>query len=70
MGGTATFDDLIKAGKAKFVGDRRPFDQLRSLLVKFTTDFELLPGTKPTKAVTPAPKDPFAVGETGDTRGG
>lgn len=70
MGGTATFDDLIKAGKAKFVGDRKPFDQLRGLLVKFTPDFELLPGTKPTKAVSPALKDPFAVGETGDTRGG
>jgi alkyl sulfatase BDS1-like metallo-beta-lactamase superfamily hydrolase len=70
MGGTATFDDLIKAGKATFVGDRKPFDQLRGLLVKFTPDFELLPGTKPTKAVSPVPKDPFAVGETGDTRGG
>ena len=70
MAGTATFDDLIKAGKATFVGDRKPFDQLRGLLVKFTTDFELLPGTKPTKTVTPALKDPFAVGETGDTRGG
>jgi len=70
MAGTATFDDLIKAGKATFVGDRKPFDQLRGLLVKFTPDFELLPGTKPTKVVTPALKDPFAVGETGDTRGG
>jgi alkyl sulfatase BDS1-like metallo-beta-lactamase superfamily hydrolase len=70
MGGTATFDDLIKAGKAKFVGDRKPFDQLRGLLVNFTTDFELLPGTKPTKTVLPAVKDPFAVGETGDTLGG
>jgi len=65
-----TPDNLIKAGKATFVGDRKPFDQLRGLLVKFTPDFELLPGTKPTKAVSPVPKDPFAVGETGDTRGG
>jgi alkyl sulfatase BDS1-like metallo-beta-lactamase superfamily hydrolase len=70
MGGTATFDDLIKAGKATFVGDRKPFDQLRGLLVRFSTDFELLPGTKPTKAVSPLPKDPFAVSETGDTGGG
>jgi alkyl sulfatase BDS1-like metallo-beta-lactamase superfamily hydrolase len=70
MGGTATFDDLIKAGKATFVGDRKPFDQLRGLLVRFTTDFELLPGTKPTKAVSPVPKDPFAVSETGATGGG
>lgn len=69
MAGTATFDDLIKAGKAKFVGDRKPFDQLRGLLVQFTPDFELLPGTKPTKSVSPVPKDPYAVGETSDTRG-
>ena len=33
MGGKATFDDLIAAGKAKFEGDRKPFDQLRSTLV-------------------------------------
>ncbi len=29
MGGKATFDSLIAAGKAKFDGDRKPFDQLR-----------------------------------------
>ena len=29
MMGSASFDDLIKAGKAKFDGDRKPFDQLR-----------------------------------------
>ncbi len=28
MMGTSSFDDLIKAGKAKFAGDRKPFDQL------------------------------------------
>ena len=28
MGGKATFDELIAAGKAKFDGDRKPFDQL------------------------------------------
>jgi alkyl sulfatase BDS1-like metallo-beta-lactamase superfamily hydrolase len=29
MMGVNSFDDLIKAGKAKFDGDRKPFDQLR-----------------------------------------
>ncbi len=29
MMGASSFDDLIKAGKAKFDGDRKPFDQLR-----------------------------------------
>lgn len=44
----ATFDELIVAAKAKVDGDRKPFDQLRGLLVAFTPDFEILPGTAPT----------------------
>ena len=47
MMGAASFDDLIKEGKATFVGDRTPFDQLRGLMVSFTPDFEILPGTAP-----------------------
>lgn len=47
MMGLASFDDLIKEGKAKFEGDRKSFDQLRGLLVVFTPDFEILPGTAP-----------------------
>ena len=45
MMGAQSVDDLIKAGKAKFEGDRKPFDQLRGLMVVFTPDFEMLPGT-------------------------
>jgi hypothetical protein len=51
-----TFDDLVKDGKAKFEGDRKPFDQLRSLMVSFTPNFEILPGTaakKPTPGAKP-----------------
>ncbi|MBY0276464.1 MBL fold metallo-hydrolase [Candidatus Binatia bacterium] len=47
MMGVASFDDLIASGKAKLEGDRKPFDQLRSILVPFTPDFEILPGTAP-----------------------
>ncbi len=61
MMGQASFDDLIKAGKAKFEGDRKGFDQLRAILVPFTPDFEILPGTAPKKP-TKAPK-PFEVRE-------
>jgi alkyl sulfatase BDS1-like metallo-beta-lactamase superfamily hydrolase len=59
MMGLASFDDLIKEGKAKFDGDRSGFDQLRSALVVFTPDFEILPGTAP-KQKADAPK-PFEV---------
>jgi hypothetical protein len=47
MMGQASFDDLIKAGLVKFDGDRTGFDQLRSILVPFPPDFDILPGTAP-----------------------
>ena len=56
MMGASSFDDLIKAGKAKFDGDRKPFEQLRGLMVPFTPNFEILPGTAaktPTKGLKP-----------------
>ncbi len=55
MAGKVTFDDQIKAGKAKLVGDRKPYEQLKRILVQFTPDFEILPGTKakPTMSVKP-----------------
>ncbi|MCM8594020.1 alkyl/aryl-sulfatase [Accumulibacter sp.] len=59
MMGLASFDDLINAGKAKFDGDRAGFDRLRSILVPFTPDFEILPGTAP-KQKRAVPK-PFEV---------
>ncbi|HSN57384.1 MAG TPA: alkyl sulfatase dimerization domain-containing protein, partial [Candidatus Sulfomarinibacteraceae bacterium] len=59
MMGMASFDDLIAAGRATFEGDRTGFDQLRSILVPFTPDFEILPGTAPQRRATP-PK-PFEV---------
>jgi alkyl sulfatase BDS1-like metallo-beta-lactamase superfamily hydrolase len=69
MGGKATFDDLIAAGKAKFEGDRKPFDQLKGILVQFTPDFELLPGTKPVKPSEPL-NDPFEQAEPANSAGG
>lgn len=70
MGGKATFDNLIAASKAKFEGDRKPFDQLRGILVQFTPDFEMMPGTKPPKVATPPAKDPFEQPDPADTSGG
>jgi len=59
MMGVTSFDDLIKAGKAKFEGDRKPFDQLRGLMVSFSPSFEILPGTAP-KTPSAGPK-PFEM---------
>jgi alkyl sulfatase BDS1-like metallo-beta-lactamase superfamily hydrolase len=59
MMGQASFDDLIAEGKAKFDGNRQGFDQLRAILVPFTPDFEILPGTAPKQRV--AQPKPFEV---------
>lgn len=70
MAGKASFDELIQAGKAKFEGDRKPFDQLRSTLVRFTPDFEMMPGTKSEPNKAPAVKDPMQAQELAHPAGG
>lgn len=47
MMGLKTFDDLIREGKATFAGDRTGFDRMKEILVVFTPNFEILPGTAP-----------------------
>jgi alkyl sulfatase BDS1-like metallo-beta-lactamase superfamily hydrolase len=47
MMGAVTLDAQIEAGKAKLEGDRKPYEQLKGMLVHFTPDFEMMPGTKP-----------------------
>ena len=47
MMGVKSFDDLVAEGKTKFDGDRKPFDQLRGMMVAFAPNFEILPGTAP-----------------------
>lgn len=59
MMGLKTFDDLAKEGKAKFVGNRSEFDRMKQILVVFTPDFEILPGTA-SKIHEKGPK-PFEV---------
>jgi len=60
MMGKATFDDLLKQGKASFDGNREPFDLLRSSMTRFSMDFEILPGTGGKRVEQPA-RDPFEV---------
>jgi alkyl sulfatase BDS1-like metallo-beta-lactamase superfamily hydrolase len=53
MMGKTTFDEQIKVGKAKLVGNREGYEQLKSILVNFTPDFEIMPGTAPTESGKP-----------------
>lgn len=70
MAGSSAFEDQIIVGKAKLEGDRHVFRQLQSLLVEFTPDFEIMPGTQPAKARISSEKDVFAQPEPADTSGG
>ena len=45
---------------ATFTGNRKPFEQLRGLMVQFTPDFEVFPGTRNARA-TPATTKPFQM---------
>ena len=48
--GKATFDEQIAAGKAKLVGNREVYEQIKTVLVHFTPDFEIMPGTAPAES--------------------
>jgi alkyl sulfatase BDS1-like metallo-beta-lactamase superfamily hydrolase len=64
MMGVASFDQLAEAGKAKYDGDRTIIHKLRDLMVAFTPDFEILPGTAPNQRQVP-PGRPFQLPSTG-----
>lgn len=68
MMGAVSLDDQIKSGKAKLKGDRKPLDELKTMLVHFDLGFEIMPGTG-AKDLTPEEK-PFQQEQPGDTSGG
>ena len=53
-----TLDEQIAAGKAKLEGDRKPYEQLKGMLVHFTPDFEMMPGTRPS-GLEKSDRNPF-----------
>ena len=50
MFGKTTFEDLLKSGKAKAVGDMAILGKLMGMLDTFEVGFEIMPGTKDKKA--------------------
>lgn len=61
MMGLTTFEDLIASGKAKFEGDRKPYEQLKALIVVFTPDFEIFPGTVKSPTANTVNPNPFKM---------
>jgi len=60
MMGLKSFEDLRKEGRAKFSGSSKPIDQLRGLMVQFTPDFAVFPGTRNARPA-PATTKPFQM---------
>ena len=68
MMGAVTFDEQIKAGKAKLEGDREPYELLKTMLVQFDLGFEMMPGTG-SQDLTP-PQNPLQQEAPADSSGG
>jgi alkyl sulfatase BDS1-like metallo-beta-lactamase superfamily hydrolase len=69
MMGAASFDDQISSGKAKLDGNREVYEQLKSTLVHFKLDFEMMPGTK-APAAEATEMNPFEQEPPAQTDGG
>lgn len=72
MIGSASLDALVREGAVQLKGRRAVADQLQAMLVQFTPDFEILPGTAPRgrSAVDPRPSQPLRQSAPADTAGG
>jgi alkyl sulfatase BDS1-like metallo-beta-lactamase superfamily hydrolase len=70
MSGLLTFPELVAQGNAKLEGDVKIFEQLQSVLVQFSPDFELVPGTKTPSAPPSSPHDAFEQAEPASSAGG
>lgn len=73
MVGSASFDDLVADGSMKLRGRRAVAEQLQLMLVQFTPDFEIMPGTSPKPVdagVEKKPALPLRQSAPADTAGG
>ena len=52
MMGAISLEDQVKNGKCTLVGDASVLEKLKSTMVHFTPDFEIMPGTKAEKSVS------------------
>ncbi|MEB3259427.1 MAG: alkyl sulfatase dimerization domain-containing protein [Cyanobacteriota bacterium] len=70
MSGQSTFQALAAAGQAKLEGDTTILGTLRDLLVEFTPDFELLPGTRSVPPVQASERELFEQPQPASSAGG
>ena len=73
MTGTADFGQLVHEGFMQLSGEKAVADQLQTMLVQFTPDFEILPGTTPdgsNQGVDIDPAQPLRQAAPASTAGG
>ncbi|MFN9870195.1 MAG: alkyl/aryl-sulfatase [Cyanobacteriota bacterium] len=70
MSGLSTFPDLAGEGKVKLDGDASIIQKLQDLLVQFSSDFEILPGTLPARQPQASDRDLFEQPEPSSSAGG
>jgi alkyl sulfatase BDS1-like metallo-beta-lactamase superfamily hydrolase len=70
MSGLSTFQSLAAEGKVTLVGDATILQTLQDLLVEFTPDFELLPGTRSAPPVEAGERELFEQPQPASSAGG
>jgi alkyl sulfatase BDS1-like metallo-beta-lactamase superfamily hydrolase len=70
MSGQSTLAALAAEGKAKLEGELGVVQQLQSVLVQFSADFELLPGTKARRQSAASAQEMFEQPEPASSAGG
>ena len=70
MVGRTTLIALAGEGKAKLSGDTTILQTLKDVLVEFTADFDIMPGTTSAKKAAPANQELFEHPEPSSSAGG
>ena len=70
MSGLSTFQILAGEGKVKLEGDASIIQKLQNVLVQFSSDFEILPGTLPASEPQASNHDLFEQPEPSSSAGG
>jgi alkyl sulfatase BDS1-like metallo-beta-lactamase superfamily hydrolase len=70
MSGLSTFPQLAAEGKVKLDGDASIIQTLQGVLVQFSSDFEIMPGTSPLHQPPAGARDLFEQPEPASSAGG
>lgn len=64
-----TLESIIESGRAKVDGDIKPLKLLEGMMIQFTPDFEIMPGTARHEKKVNQEKNPFRQPEPANTAG-